>query len=116
MNIQPDARTTDAADKPKEQGVLRSKDWLGDSLPIEYYNGKPGEYLCQCITCNQIFGGDKRDCCCPKCRNGGRIASAYLDEGWALFDAAGNVIEGWPSDWPEIVDSKFMEHRGIKVT
>ena len=28
MNIQPDAQTTDAADKPKEQGVLCSKDLL----------------------------------------------------------------------------------------
>ena len=28
MNIQPDARTTDAADKPKEQGELRSKELL----------------------------------------------------------------------------------------
>jgi hypothetical protein len=95
---------------------IGSSDWLGHDLPQEYYHGNPGEYLCHCITCNQRFLGDKRDCTCPKCRNGGRIASAYRDaEGWVLFDTSENVIEKWPDDWPQTVDVKFLEHRGIKI-
>lgn len=33
----------------------------------KYYDSKPGEYLCECITCKAQFFGDKRDSVCPSC-------------------------------------------------
>lgn len=33
----------------------------------KYYGGKPGEYLCECVTCKSQFFGDMRDSVCPSC-------------------------------------------------
>lgn len=41
--------------------------WFGKVLPIKYYDGCAGEYLCMCIYCKCHFIGDKRDGTCPEC-------------------------------------------------
>jgi rubrerythrin len=33
----------------------------------KYYNGQPGWYYCNCVECQRIFFGDKRDMLCPEC-------------------------------------------------
>ena len=44
-----------------------------------------------------------------------RVTSAYWDEGWVLYDAAGDLIEEWPPDWPKAVNSLWLEERGIEI-
>lgn len=84
-------------------------------LPIEFYNGKPGEYFSCCAQCKKSFIGDKRDYKCPKCKNNNLIVSAYRDsEGWVLFNRDEEPIS-CPEDWPSTFDSKFLEDRGIKI-
>jgi hypothetical protein len=44
-----------------------------------------------------------------------KVASAYWDEGWVLYDADGDLIEEWPPDWPKAVNGLWLEERGIEI-
>lgn len=42
-------------------------------------------------------------------------ATAYRDaEGWVLFDENQNVIEDWPAEWPQTVNSEFLTTQGVR--
>lgn len=47
---------------------------------------------------------------------GGVVSAVNDSTGWALFDAAGDLIEQWPTHWPETVGARWLEQLGVKVS
>ena len=81
MNIQPDAQTTDAADKPKEQGVLCSKDLLAAVEQLRESWGERAYYL------EQLAGYDK-DVISMRHREHAKIIRNCISELYRTVEAA----------------------------
>lgn len=45
------------------------------------------------------------------------IHSAYIDGDHSVYfyDKEENSLDGWPEDWPEWINRKFLEEKGIII-